>query len=100
MNAATAAWLTRLLVLAHAAGVLGLAAAGVYTYRLHCESFACFAIGLMWMVWAGGQALLLLLGLWARSRSSAGSRWRWLAIAALAAQALTVAVALGAWILK
>ena len=64
MNATTAAWLTRLLVLAHAAGVLGLAAAGVYTYRLHCESFACFAIGLMWMVWAGGQALLLLLGLW------------------------------------
>lgn len=99
MNAATAVWLTRLLVLAHAAGVLGLAAAGVYTYRLHCESFACFAIGLMWMVWAGGQALWLALGFWARSRAAHGTPWRRLAVASLVAQALTVAVALTAWAL-
>jgi hypothetical protein len=98
MSGGASAWLTRLLALGHAAGALGLVAAGVYTYRLHCESFACFALGLMWMVWAAAQALTLGLGLWARARTQAGSLWRRLALAALGVQALSVAAALVAWV--
>lgn len=98
MSGSSSGWLMRLLVLGHAAGALGLVAAGIYTYRLHCESFACFALGLMWMVWAAAQALTLGLGLWARARMQAGSVWRRLTLAALGVQGLSVAAALAAWV--
>lgn len=45
----------------------------VYTLGLHCESFGCMGIGLMWMAWAVLFAAWLLFGLVSRAQSRKGS---------------------------
>lgn len=63
----------RLVVFVYVAGVVALALMAVYTLGLHCESFGCMGIGLMWTAWAVLFGAWLLVGLLSRSQARKAS---------------------------
>lgn len=66
MSAASSSGSARLLFAAHVVGVAALIAMAAYTLRLHCESFGCMGIGVMWVAWAALFGIVALIGVASR----------------------------------
>lgn len=94
-------WLGRLLSCLHVAGVIALAALGVFNLRTYCENFGCIGLGVLWFAWCVLYGVVLLVGLGARApRAHSSLRQHQVARASMRAQLLLGALAVGYWLLK
>ncbi len=72
-----AVWVSRILNGLLLGLCVALLALSYYTFTLHCESFGCIGVGLLWMLWAVcvavGWVVALVVRAWQRRRGL-GSR--------------------------
>ena len=81
----------------HGLLVLVLIACAIALLRTHCESFGCMGIGIAWLAWACGFALMLPIGLLSCRSAKRSGNWLHLARFSMLLQAVIGLTLLCMW---